>query len=420
MRTKAEMRRLPYELRIFAVVVCVSTAATWLIVLAARMHHLPYPYNWPFFIPDDHLHDFFDYFVRFKLLHQASFFTAPGYPFTYMAPGVLLYRFFYLFGIVHGFVVYISIIAAALIFGIAKIRSAMQEHGIRSESADAFLLLLILTSFPIAFCVERGNLEIIVAIGLALGTWAYWKERTWTAAILWGVFGSVKLYPLILLAVFWSFRQYRQFFTAVLAAIITTLLSLLYIGPDLHTASAGIWFGLNAFVKMYSLMIDRQVGFDHSLFGLLKIFSGWPRHSILPLFRVYFLIVVPAMLIIYFVRIRRLPVSNQLLILTVSSVLLPPTSFDYTLVQLYGPFIILVFVAIDAAQDGRKIYNLAFVFGLMALLFTPTNFLFFAGRELSAQLKCIMLIAVLLQSLQHPFAASTLNPNGEGKHIPGG
>ena len=47
-----------------------------------------------------------------------------------------------------------------------------------------------------------------------------------------------------------------------------------------------------------------------------------------------------------------MPVANQLLALTAFMVMLPPISYFYTLVHLYAPWVVLVFVAIRAGRRG--------------------------------------------------------------------
>jgi glycosyl transferase family 87 len=406
--------RLPPELRLFCRITFWASVPAWLLAFVAGRAGLKYPYDWPM-IPIDALHDYWDYFERFKLLHTTAFFTEPGYPFTYLAPGVVLYESLYVFGERGGFLVYMILTVVALSFAFMWIRREMLLRGFRKELAEGLPLLILVASYPIIFCIQRGNLEILIAIGLALGTWAYWRERTCTAAIVWGVFGSVKLYPLLLLAIFLSFRQYRQFFVSLLAAACSTFLSLLYIGPDLRTASAGISGSLDAFLKLYSLQIDYWIGFDHSLFALLKL----NIHNVaLPsLLRGYIITLAVVMLTLYFVRIRKLPVVNQLLIVTVASILLPPTSYDYTLLQLYAPFIILVFVMIDSAQ---KIPGLFPVFVLLGLIFTPTNFFFYSGHGASGQIKCLLLLALMTIALIYPFSPESASALVETELIAAG
>jgi hypothetical protein len=397
-------RQLPRALRIFCAVVVASTATTWGIVALSIRKHLSYPYTWPFFIRADTMHDYWDYFERFKLLHHAEFFSAPGYPFTYMAPGAVLYQAFYSMGLKGGELAYFLVALVSLLAGCALLLRSMLARGLSRISSGGFLLLLVLTSYPIIFCIDRGNLEIVIAIGVSLGMWAYCKDRTWLAAVLWGVSGSVKLYPLILLAMFFSRAQVRQFLAGLASAVCATLLSLLYLGPDLHTAAQGIFVGLGAFFKMYTLQFEPWIGFDHSLFALLKIVTLAPVSHLAALWHNYFVVCAVSVIALYIWRIRKLPVVNRLLFLTICSILLPPTSWDYTLVQLYAPFAALIFVAIDAGDS--VVAGLVPAFVVFALLFTPTNFLFLGGAGLSAQIKCLLLITLLVLSVRYPLPGS--------------
>jgi len=397
-------RTLPKDLRVFCVVsLCATAAAIVASILGAL--ELPYPHNAPF-ISDrgSAVADYFAYYQRFHHLHSAAFFTYPGYPYTYLATGVPLYGFFYIFGY-FGLIIYFIMAAGILLFAFTRVRAALLRRNVHTFSADGLLAIVFLTSYPMAFCFERANLEFFVAAGIATGNWAYWKQRTWTAAILWGVFGSVKLYPLLLLAIFLSFRQIRQFFVSIAAALSASIIALFYIGPDFHTAIKGIAGSLPAFLSLYTLRIDNLIGFDHSIFALLKLALLPFKFSMQGMLNIYLITLATTMLTVYVVRIRKLPVANQLLILSICSVLLPPTSFDYSLLQLYAPFIAIVFVVIDSS---KRLPAMSAAMVLLALMFTPTNFLYSAGDGRSGQIKCVLLIALLVVSLMRRFPTPAL------------
>ena len=322
-----------------------------------------------------------------------------------MAPGIVLYKAFYVFGRGGGFVAYLLTATTLLSLGFAKVRCEMMRGGLTEFSARGFAWLLLLTSYPVAFCIERGNLELMVAAAIVSGTWAYWRGQSWTAAILWGVFGSVKLYPLLLLAAFLSKRQYRQFLMSIFAAVVVTVGSLFYAGPDVRTAALGIRSGLDSFLKTGSLAYDQWIGFDHSIFALLKTGLRSYNPDLASFWHIYSIALGVVMLLLYFVRIRKLPIANQLLILTICSVVLPPTSADYTLLQLYAPFLILALLVIEAARQERPMPGMTAIFGLFAFLFTPTNFIFYRGQGMSAQLKCLLLLGLFGVALVYPFDA---------------
>ena len=342
------------------------------------------------------------YMNRFRDLHHEGFFTDPGLPFVYFAPGVFLYPGFFAFGVRGSVYAYTAVTFAALLFGFLWLRRCLVRVHLSPRSSTAFLLIALVTSYPILFTAERGNLEMMIAIGLAVGTWAFWKGHPWYAAILWGIFGSVKLYPLLLSAIFLSRRQYRQLLLTVATAASMILLSTLYIGPTFSTALEGLRMGTRTFLQLVTLQFYSE-GFDHSFFMLLKLgtlpFHVNRQHLLLG----YMTCISLIMLLLFFVRIRKLPRANQLLILSVCSVTLPPTSFDYTLIQLYAPWAVLVLIAVRASAAGTQIPGLRVAFALLALIFTPTNIVFVHGAAYSAQLKSLLLLTLLILALVNPF-----------------
>ena len=273
------------------------------------------------------------------------------------------------------------------------------RKSLTSKQASIFVIVAAICSYPILFCLERGNLEMVLAIGIAVGVWAYVTGRRTLAALLWGLFGSVKLYPLILVALFLSERDYRRIAITAITTTVITLFSLWYVGPTTRIAAAGIRQGTHAFLYFYSLRLFSPE-WDHSLFCLLKI----PAHAMhLPfhaLLKTYLVTVGLMMLTLYFVRIRKLPMLNQVTILLVSSVLIPPTSFDYTLVQLYAAWATLVLVT---ATHKEALRGTTAAMVLFALLFTPSNLVTWSGHQYNGQFKCFLLLGLLYVASRYPW-----------------
>jgi hypothetical protein len=109
--------------------------------------------------------------------------------------------------------------------------------------------------------------------------------------------------------------------------------------------------------------------------------------------------------ILYFLRIRTLPRANQILALTVASILLPPVSGDYTLVHRYIPWGVLVLVSISL-NDARKVKGLVLSFVCMAFLMAPESFAVINGIRIAGQLKAIVLLILFVVSLTCPFEES--------------
>jgi len=105
----------------------------------------------------------------------------------------------------------------------------------------------------------------------------------------------------------------------------------------------------------------------------------------------------------FFGKLWKMPVANQLLAVTAFMVMLPPVSYFYSLVHLYAPWLVLVFVAIHAQKagvdaQGLKLTMLLFV-GLFAsfMLFSFPRVYLYGGLVQGGMLAMLFLCA-----LQYP------------------
>jgi hypothetical protein len=101
-----------------------------------------------------------------------------------------------------------------------------------------------------------------------------------------------------------------------------------------------------------------------------------------------------------------MPPVNQLLFLTIACITLPPTSYDYTLLHLYTPWVMLVFIAVAAwRNDLPTPRGLWPAFLCFILLLSPQNEIIFHGERLEGQIKCLALVALAIVALRYPFPA---------------
>jgi hypothetical protein len=98
-------------------------------------------------------------------------------------------------------------------------------------------------------------------------------------------------------------------------------------------------------------------------------------------------------------------VINQVLVVTTFMVILPPISYFYTLVHLYAPFLMLVFLAIRAERAGIRIPGLTGtillfvpIFAAFTIFTYPKVFLF------GGLIQALMLISLFLRAAQFPFS----------------
>ncbi|MDP9039136.1 MAG: DUF2029 domain-containing protein [Acidobacteriota bacterium] len=428
--------RLPPLLTSFA---CWSAALTLLsLAYSYSMGHfagLLYPYAFPLFHADKPFWDFTVFQLRFQHFHTPAFWDPYNYPFTYPAPTALAFAAFYAFH--HALRIYQTVCGLALAAGAALLTRGLVRAGVPAAAALLFSAVVIATSWPLGYLFNRANIEGLVAIIAALGLLAILYRRPWIGATLIGIAGSMKIFPAILLALLLSRRRYKEFAWGCASALLVTALSLKIIGPSGTQAWRHVSSGLRFFQEQWAgnLMLT-EVGFDHSAFTLIKIpfvivdalrhgllhdpgpdgtypllmTSAWPRLQIV--LRLYVAGTALAGVALYFLRIRRLPMLNQLLVLSVCAVLLPPVSFDYTLVHLLLPFGLLCIYAADQWRSRIHVPGLRAVMACFVAVSTAGGFVTWHFRW-AGQLRAIALLTLLYALLRSPFAprsGSTLPP----------
>ncbi len=419
----SSVTRLPPLLRTFLTAVLFA-GLCWLLVELCCIHllHLnAYPYNRMILPRED---DFVDYTMfngRFQHFHSRTFFSPVlGSPFLYPAPLAVLYA------VVHGLTDFLHapvagftllaggiFLAATLLFG-----QRLHRAGLAWTPAAGFAAFVLFTSYPIYFEINRSNIEVFVWIFAGLGVWAFCSGKPWLAALFIGLAGSCKMYPYILVGLLVLQKQYRQAVFAFIVGGCSLLASLWAVTGNVFYTAREVAAGLQLFTVEYVLhRRSIEIGLDHSIFGLLKCLL--PHMPAVPQAALYLTtyLVCAALLAasLFFVKLRTLPVSNQITFLTVASILLPPVSYDYTLLQLYTPFAVLVFASIRLWRSGLPVQRgLRHAFYCFALLLSPQNEFIYHAQKLEGQIKCIVLLILAAVSLWKPFEASTISHSGAG------
>jgi hypothetical protein len=405
---------LPQPLRLFwSLTLGLSLLCVAVMTGEKYLLHRAYPYTFPF-IKFQRWPDFFCFNFRFRHFHSAGFFsTSPrlGTTFMYPAPAALLYEGFYSIHR-HSLFFFFALTGALVLCLTFILGKVILSRGLRSSTTAFFLGSLLLLSYPLWFEYTLANMEICIFLIVAFGLLAYLRGHLLLAAVLIGIAGSMKIFPLVYLALFLSRKKYREFALGILVAIVVNLAALWAVCPSLAQSYRGIQNGLAAFRLTYMLpFLPMETSFDHSLFGLLK----WLAHAILgwqvmpaALLSAYLLLVSILGLALYFLRIRLLPLLNQILCLCIASILLPPTSHDYTLLHLYVPWGLMVLYALDRVRSGHSVRDLRAPFLCFAILFSAqSEFIYKSGY--SAQLKAITLIILFVIALKNPWE-SQLTP----------
>jgi hypothetical protein len=383
-------------------------------MFCAFVLHLSDPYVAPFPLLNLELFsDFTAFDGRFHLFHTPGFITlTEGEVYSYpplMAAGQSV---FYLFPHPLGTFLTVMVLAFVVVSVLFYRRLRRERIGVRSA---AILVVAFLLSYPIWFGFVRANSEFLVWLVLTVGLWAIVRRNSYLAAACFGVAGAMKLYPFIFFALLVSRRQYRQllFGLAVSAAAYISALGLESGSIAFSWQNRGV-----GMVALASMTYQAMMFYDHSLFELVKLVMVFVptvlhrHHYELPLqvaarAELYYLFTFGVMgIVVFFAWIRKAPLLNQIVALALLCVLLPPISFDYTLIELYFPCALLIFAAIQQARlhQGAMLPGLRNALLLMAVVLAPETELSAHHLTVSSLIKWVTLFALFVVSLRQPFS----------------
>lgn len=375
--------------------------------------HLPEAYDNLVFPQSLHRVDFVCFFLRFRDFHHSTFFAtdyAHGLMFMYPAPAALVYQFFYILPRPMGW--YLLACFAGILTAALQFSGALKKRGISQSSAYLFTAVCVIFSFPLFFNLWLGNMEIFVAFLIWPGLYCVITGRYWLAGFLIGLAGAIKFYPLVFLALLFSKKRYREIAFSLVLYGVVTLFAMWLVSGSIATSQHGIQVGLEAVRNGYTLPFNTlDSGVDHSLFALIKssiIALGitYPSLATIALISKFYVIVMAIIgLSLYFLRIRYLPLLNQVLCIGTIAVTLTPASRDYTLLHLYVPWAMLVFLAVEAYRTGQKIPGMKAAFICFVLVMSPLNEFILHSNVIAGQIKALVLVALLVIGLRYPFVA---------------
>ena len=413
--------RLPPVLRAFlatsalCTVLCLGTE--W---VCRFLLHWGSPYDYPGVHTYLRFVDFHAFFDKFRFFHSRAFYTQPGV-LPYPAPAIAAYKFF----LVpqpsphHGTAAiarYEGSMLASLLVMVVLFARSLVRRGLQPMAAMLFTLGAIACSFAFWFEFFQGNIEWVVWVFVTLAIYSFWRGWFPLAAACIGIAGSMKLYPIILVGLFLPKKQIREILLTAAAAVVSTLVSLWLVCPDIAYSWTRTLAGLGAFEQTYMVKVRPvEVGFDHSLFALVKlvlnIFAG--PANLQARIGVYLATVALGGCLLFVLRIRKLPFTNQVLCLTVAAITLPPLSYDYTLIHLYPALALLTLVALqgakaEASQTSAQNKGLLTALLLLAFVLSPQSEFIAAGIRFSGQLKCLALLALGYVGLRYPFPLAGL------------
>lgn len=354
--------------------------------------------------------DLLEYQGTFRLLHTAAFYRNPVTPAVAYPPvGAMVYAALYATG--KPVAVYLLIAGVWLLAGWWMVSRRLQREGIAAGVAMAFVATVLVASFPIAGLLQSGNIELFVWMLTAVGVWLLATDRDDAAAVTWGLAAGMKLYPVIFLALLLGKKRWRAFGVGVLTFVGASAAVMEWMGPSMSAAWHGSLqnvFGYQG--KRVGEWNLHELAANHSAFGLVKFVATIVGVSTARLTLPYYAAGAVVFALAYFGRLRKMPLANQVLGVTLFMVMLPPVSYFYTLVHLYAPLVLLVLVVLRGERTvevvpGVRGTLMLFlpVFASFTLVTFPKVFLF--GGLLQAAVLAMLFAASLMFRFEAPLQA---------------
>ena len=388
---------LPQSLRYFLFAALGLTIVSFAYSLIAREFGLGLPYSFLYpFIPGAFFSDFSEFWLRFPHFGTPEFFNQAGY-FMYPPAMALAIEAFY--ATPHPLKAFFLFLVAAGFFFTFCFYRILRRQNLPALPAAILTAGILITSYPYLLLMQRWNTEVFIWMTVTIGLWSFYRGRYAWAAICIGLATALKLYPFIFFGLFLPRRRYREMMLGAFTAIAVTVIALRALSPNIAYAFAWDNNQLQAFGKYYAA-VPHNLGYDHSYLSLVK-FVTLPWHpDLTALLRPFTWLLGAVCLALYFGRIWRLPLFNQILSLSILSVCIPPVSYDYTLLSLYAALAILCIAALHTS--GSEQSTLVPFFLLFAAILTPLNFAMFHGAIFSGQLRALLLVALLALALYRP------------------
>jgi len=237
-----------------------------------------------------------------------------------------------------------------------------------------FTLLFVFLSFPVLFVLNRGNVEMILFLLMALFVVCYKKEKFYWAGFFLACAIDFKIYPAVFLLLFVSDRRFKELFATLVFTVALLIGGFYLTGGDISSLLVGFQTYSDSQFTAHTLE------FSHSLFNLIRIpvffllphsaqddwgifidFGSSVSHYYLAL--MFFLFAVICVRIIFF---NKIPLWQRVFLLSLAQVSFPFVSSNYTLLLLILPLLLFF-------QEEKPIKNSTLITCLSALLFVPMN-----------------------------------------------
>jgi hypothetical protein len=337
-----------------------------------------YPYNTFLFDPHDRFNVFFNIYRATVGLNPYSHSVSVYFPFTF--------AIMYLFTLLSANFAFILLTVIYIGFFVCYIFFSSRTNKLSNVFVFTFL------SYPVWFIFDRGNLEALLFIFLALFAYFYQNKQDLFSVIFLSFTIAMKLYPAVFLVLFLADKKYKNFALTIILTLVLTLLSAAMLKGGIVNSFIGLREVLAKFNYWYVIQ-SLTHGIQHgvSIFGMIKIFlyglflslpgtflataaQGsyqyyiWHNSAQTILANFYKLYPIFALLIFValtiFILKKEHVLWKRISLLVFSMLLLPQVSFDYKLISIFIPLMLFI----NYSNKPTKYYIIySIMFGLLLI-----------------------------------------------------
>lgn len=307
--------------------------------------------------------------------------------------------------------IYLSISIVLLVLTAGLARTQFRRPGIDSVTQytkDVFLLVAAcLISYPVIFALDRGNIDIWIAL---LSTFFVVAQRTrfeMAGLLCLSLAISLKGYPAVLLLLLVSDRQYMRVIFCSLLALLMSVMTLYFMWDGFDRNLTGFLNNLNLYYRVYVIggasLFASSDPYNASRLIFIELAGIWQKYispSYVPfsleatstsILKIYSLlsssfVAIAAFFVLAIPAARWKKVTAICLI----ALIFPNVSNDYKLCFLFPGLYLFLMESEHSRSDKIS-------FALFCLLMVPKSYLFIHGKPVSMFINPLLLIALAYQ-----------------------
>ncbi len=327
--------------------------------------NFPWPYNSFLFTPEDKFMDFYHTWIMGRDILAGNNPYVNEFPFVYF-PFAAFAILPFSFGSWHtGLIIFSLLIISVFGWFLYQGIKGFENYNLLEKAGC--VILLAITSYPLLFVLDRGNVEGLLFIFLCFFIYFYKKGRFLLSIIPLALAISMKLYPLVFVVLLISDRRYKETIFCVLLSLGVTLSSLLLMKGNIFFSVTEFMKDLLWFKNGY-IIGNSGANYNHSLFNFFKgVYLYYlPITKDLNIFSSLYTIlafIIFGLIALYIIFAEK-KLWRKTALLVLSMILLPYVSFDYTLIHIYIP--LMLFINSDE-KISKSNLAVCILFGLLII-----------------------------------------------------